>query len=62
MASRQEHCRREDLLKLAEKRGQPQQLQHTLGQLIRREIIEINEEDYRFQVELIRLWFATSEH
>lgn len=60
--ARQEHCRREDLLKLAEKRGQPQQLQHTLGQLIRREIIEINGEDYRFQVELIRLWFATSEH
>jgi len=36
-------------------------LEHTLDLLIRRELIESADEGYRFQVELIRRWFAQNQ-
>jgi len=36
----------------------PDDIDHTIDQLLRRELIEPADEGYRFQVELIRRWFA----
>jgi hypothetical protein len=36
----------------------PQALEHALGVLVRRDLIEAANGGYRFQVELIRRWFA----
>lgn len=36
----------------------PTHLEQTLALLVRRELIELNDSGYRFQVELIRRWFA----
>jgi len=38
----------------------PDHLQQTLALLMRCELIEANDQGYRFQVEAIRRWFAHS--
>ena len=43
---------------LADQIDQAEQIDETLAQLIRRELIEPVDDGYRFQVELIRRWFA----
>lgn len=49
---------REDLLGIV---AYPAQLEQTLAQLIRRELIEAVNGEYRFQVELVRCWFAQAD-
>lgn len=54
-------CTLGELQTLTKRHGQCLQLEDTLERLIRREILEQEAGYYRFQVELIRMWFTGSD-